>query len=41
MKKKIRKFFRRFTKREFLFKLLIIVSSLALIGTSVLPYFAR
>ena len=37
-KKGIRKFFRKITKKETLWKALIIVSSLALVATSVLPY---
>jgi len=36
--KKLKKLFKRLTKRETLAKILIIVSSLALLGTSILPF---
>jgi hypothetical protein len=41
MKKAIRKFFKRITKRSFVYKAVIILSSLALIATSILPYIIR
>ncbi len=41
MKKGLKRFLRRFTKKEFLYKVLIIVSSLALIATTVLPYIVK
>lgn|GEM_PF-3256810 len=41
LKRTLRKIWKKITKREFLYKTLIIVSSLALIATSVLPYILR
>lgn len=40
-KKSFRKFIRRMTRKEVLWKVVVIVSSIALVATSVLPYILR
>jgi len=37
-KRKIKRFFKKFKKKDFLIKFIVIISSLALLITSILPY---
>lgn len=39
--KKIKRIVKRVTRKEIMFKVLVIVSGLALVATSVLPYILR